>query len=53
MRVAAGAIARKVLGTSVFIRGGLTQIGKKKINFKNWNWNEISQNPFFVLIKKQ
>jgi len=30
MRVAAGAIARKILGTSVFIRGGLTQIGKKK-----------------------
>ena len=52
MRVAAGAIARKVLGKSVFIRGGLTQIGKKKINFKNWNWNEISQNPFFCPDKK-
>ena len=52
MRVAAGAIARKILGTSVFIRGGLTQIGKKKINFKNWNWNEISQNPFFCPDKK-
>ena len=30
MRVAAGAIARRILGEKVLIRGALTQIGKKK-----------------------
>ncbi len=45
-RVAAGAIARKVI-SSVRVRGALVQIGDKKINRDNWNWNEIDNNPFF------
>ncbi len=52
MRVAAGAIARKILGKKVSIKGGLTQIGKKKINLSNWDWNQISQNAFFCPDKK-
>ncbi len=52
MRVAAGAIARKVLETqikqSVLIRGCVTQIGEKKIDYNQWDWDQISQNPFFT-----
>ena len=47
MRVAAGAIARKLLGKNVNIRGALVQIGEKKINRNNWSWNEVDKNPFF------
>ena len=46
-RVAAGAIARKILGNKVKIRGALIQIGKSKIDNNNWNWNEIKKNDFF------
>ena len=45
-RVAAGAIARKVI-PGVKIRAALVQVGDKKINRANWNWNEIDNNPFF------
>ena len=44
--MAAGAIARKILGNKVKIRGALIQIGKKVDNSK-WNWNEIEKNDFF------
>ncbi len=47
MRVAAGAIAQKILGNKVKIRGALIQIGKKKINYDNWDWNQIKKNNFF------
>ena len=47
MRVAAGAIAQKILGSKVKIRGALIQIGKKKIDEKRWSWNEIENNDFF------
>ena len=46
MRVAAGAIARKVLGP-VRIRGALIQIGPHKIDRARWDWNEVDANPFF------
>lgn len=46
-RVAAGAIARKVLGESVVIRGALIQIGPHKIDRARWDWNETGNNPFF------
>lgn len=45
-RVAAGAVARKVLG-GVTIRGALVQIGPHKVDRANWNWDEIANNPFF------
>lgn len=52
MRVAAGAIARKILGDKIKIRGALTQIGQMPINRKNWNWAEVDKNPFFTPDKK-
>ncbi len=51
MRVAAGAIARKVLeaqiGANVQIRGAVVQVGTETINHDNWDWDQINQNPFF------
>jgi len=47
-RVAAGAIARKILGDTISIRGAVVQIGPHKINRANWNWDEINNNPFFT-----
>ena len=46
-RVAASAVARKVLGNKVKIRGALIQIGNKKINRNNWDWKQIEKNDFF------
>ncbi|MGB0682437.1 MAG: chorismate synthase [Magnetovibrionaceae bacterium] len=47
MRVAAGGIAKKVLGEAVRIRGGLVQMGPDRIDPANWDWDEIARNPFF------
>lgn len=47
MRVAAGAVARKVLGDGILIRGALTQMGSKMIDGDNWDWEEVGNNPFF------
>jgi chorismate synthase len=47
MRVAAGAIARKVLGEDVAIQGALIRIGDIAVNRDNWDWNEVGNNPFF------
>lgn len=72
MRVAAGAVARKVLehelsnyyseeggrsalahlrqneNTPVFsIRGAVVQVGPHKINRDNWDWDQVTQNPFW------
>ncbi len=47
MRVAAGAIARKILGDGVTIRGALVKIGDVGINRDNWDWAEVDNNPFF------
>jgi chorismate synthase len=46
MRVAAGAIARKVL-TDVKVRGALVQIGPHRIDRDKWDWDEVGKNPFF------
>jgi chorismate synthase len=46
MRVAAGAIARKVI-PGVAIRGALVQIGTHKIDRARWSWAEVDNNPFF------
>lgn len=47
MRVAAGAIARKILGEGVRIRAALVQMGEHSINRDNWDWDEVHNNPFF------
>lgn len=46
MRVAAGAVARKVLH-GVSVRGALVQVGPHKIDRGNWDWTEVGNNPFF------
>jgi chorismate synthase len=46
MRVAAGAIARKVL-PGVTIRGALVQMGPHVIDRDKWDWEEVAKNPFF------
>ena len=46
-RVAAGAVARKVLGDGITIRAALIQIGGKTVNRDNWDWDEIDRNPLF------
>jgi chorismate synthase len=45
-RVAAGAIARKVV-PDMRVRGVLVQIGPHEIDRRNWDWDEIGNNPFF------
>ena len=47
MRVAAGAVARKVLGDGVRIRGALVQIGPHRIDRARWDWDAVDENPFF------
>jgi len=46
-RVAAGAVARKILGDDVVIRGALVQVGRERIDRANWNWGAVEQNPFW------
>ena len=46
-RVAAGAIARAILGERVTIRGALVQMGPHAIARARWNWDEVDANPFF------
>jgi chorismate synthase len=52
MRVAAGAIARKVLehqiGKKVKIQAAVVQVGTHKINRDNWDWKQVGQNPLWV-----
>jgi chorismate synthase len=46
-RVAAGGIARKILGPRVTIKGALVQIGPHKIDRANWDWDQVRANPFW------
>jgi len=46
-RVAAGGIARKVLGDAVTIRGALIQIGPHPIDRARWDWSAVEDNPFW------
>jgi chorismate synthase len=47
MRVAAGAVARKVLGEGVVIRGAMVALGSHHVNRARWDWDEVAKNPFF------
>jgi chorismate synthase len=47
VRVAAGAIARKILGESVKVRGAVVQMGTQKIDRAQWDWDAVSYNPFW------
>ncbi len=46
-RVAAGAIARKILGDGIVIRGALVQVGTHRIDRTRWDWEECARNPFW------
>lgn len=47
-RVAAGAVARKVLDTvGVKVRGALVQMGELSIDRTRWDWDEVERNPFW------
>lgn len=51
MRVAAGAIARKILemqiGSHIQIRAAVVQIGPHSIDRSKWDWDEVPRNDFF------
>src|ERR1700681_3273025 len=46
MRVAAGAIARKIV-PGMTVRAALIQMGGHAIDRANWDWDEVDRNPFF------
>jgi chorismate synthase len=46
MRVAAGAIARKIV-PGMLVRAALIQMGPHRIDRKRWDWAEVDRNPFF------
>ena len=47
MRVAAGGVARAVLGPGVRIRAALVQLGTEVIDRSGWDWKAVDHNPFF------
>ncbi len=51
MRVAAGAIARRILGTGIRIRGALVQMGTRTIDRSRWDWAAVDRIPFSVPIR--
>jgi chorismate synthase len=46
-RVAAGGVARRVLGPDITIRGALVQIGPHRIDREAWEWPAVEENPFW------
>jgi len=46
-RVAAGALARQVLGSAITVRGALVQVGPHAIDRGRWDWAEVENNPFW------
>lgn len=47
VRVAAGAIARKVLGQGVVVQGALVAMGGHVVDRDRWDWAETEKNPFW------
>ncbi len=47
MRVAAGAVARKVLGVGVVIRGAMVALGADAVDRAAWDWTEMDRNALF------
>ena len=46
-RVAAGAVARQILGSGVTIRGALIQVGPHRVDRARWDWDAVDDNPFW------
>ncbi|MEM8798817.1 MAG: chorismate synthase [Pseudomonadota bacterium] len=47
VRVAAGAVARQILGNEIEIVAGLVQMGRFEINRDVLDWKDVGNNPFF------
>ncbi len=47
MRVAAGAVARKVLGEAVVIRGAMVSLGAHAVDRARWDWAAVEANDVF------
>ena len=47
MRVAAGAVARKILGPDIAIRGALVSLGEKEVDRARWDWAATERNDFW------
>ena len=47
MRVAAGAVARKILPTDINIMAGVVQLGDKRIRTNSPQWDTVYTNPMF------
>lgn len=48
MRVAAGAVARKVIGDGIVIKAGLVQMGELVLDANVRDWDQVNENPFFA-----
>ena len=48
MRVAAGAVARKVIGDDIVIKAGLVQMGELSLGANTRDWDQVNENPFFA-----
>ena len=46
-RVAAGAVARRVLGQAVTVRAAVVQVGARAIDRGRWSWAAVEENPLF------
>src|SRR5271169_3101352 len=46
-RVAAGAIARKIMGEGVTVRAALVQVGPHTVDRGRWDWDETLRNEFW------
>jgi chorismate synthase len=46
-RVAAGAIARKILGDGIVVRAALVQVGDDPVDLARWDWDEVDKNEFW------
>ncbi len=47
VRVAAGAVARKILGDGVSVRGAMVQMGDDRVDYDAWNWDAVGENEFW------
>ena len=47
MRVAAGAIAKKILGDNIVVRAAVSQIGSLEVDCKRWDWTHCNNDNLF------
>jgi len=47
MRVAAGAIARKIIGKNIHIKAAMVAMGDDVVDAKKYDWKQVGKNPFW------